>query len=95
MKRLSLLAFICILGLAAAGQDLETLLLKADLSQEAKDFPKYWKSTGFSPADLLDYPDMEMISFGPNIRGAHFHLIIRPLIGVVWIQNWINWWKRI
>ena len=41
-------------------QDLRVLELSADLSGEGKPFPEYWKSTGFSPADLLDYPDMEM-----------------------------------
>lgn len=60
MKKIALLTFLIITGISASCQDFNTLNLKSDLSQEAKDFPKYWKSTGFSPADLLDYPDMEM-----------------------------------
>jgi L-iduronidase len=47
-------------SLVAVSQDLKKLELVADLEGKGKAFPKYWKSTGFSPADLLDHPDMEM-----------------------------------
>ena len=47
-------------NLVTVSQDLKKIELSADLAGEGKPFPKYWKSTGFSPADLLDYPDMEM-----------------------------------
>jgi L-iduronidase len=48
------------ISLVSVCQNLRNLELRADLSGRGKAFPKYWKSTGFSPADLLDYPDMEM-----------------------------------
>ncbi len=52
-----LLAGISVL---AVSQDLKKINFSADLGSGSKDFPHYWKSTGFTPADLLDYPDMEM-----------------------------------
>jgi len=60
MKRNILFTFLVLISLSALCQDFKKLELESNLSREAKEYPKYWKSTGFSPADLLDYPDMEM-----------------------------------
>ncbi|MEO1021035.1 MAG: hypothetical protein AAFW89_00710 [Bacteroidota bacterium] len=37
-----------------------TVSFTSNLGEPGIDFPQYWKSTGFSPSDLMDYPDMLM-----------------------------------
>lgn len=34
--------------------------LSSDVSQEGRSIQKYWKSTGFTPSELIDYPDMDL-----------------------------------
>ncbi|RMG63782.1 MAG: hypothetical protein D6722_17410, partial [Bacteroidetes bacterium] len=51
-----LLAFAFLPALLGA----QPVSFEVDYSQPGQAFPHYWSSTGFSPADLLDYPDMAM-----------------------------------
>lgn len=90
MIRFFLFAFLSSIGLSLAAQNLEKLSLKADLSMDAKPFPKYWKSTGFSPADLLDYPDMEMTLDYLKASGAIAYVRPHYLLDHVKIESFAS-----
>ncbi|WP_282774138.1 GH39 family glycosyl hydrolase, partial [Phaeodactylibacter xiamenensis] len=73
--RLALLAFL-LTPLSAHLQDLPKINFSADLGSEGKSFEKYWRSTGFSPSDLLDYPDMHMTL--DYLQASESILFLRP-----------------
>jgi L-iduronidase len=73
--RLALLAFL-LTPLSAHLQDLPKVNFSADLGSEGKPFEKYWRSTGFSPSDLLDYPDMHMTL--DYLQASESILFLRP-----------------
>ncbi len=79
-----LLAGISVL---AGSQDLRRIHFNADLGSRSKDFPHYWKSTGFTPADLLDYPDMEMTLDYIKASGAIEFIRPHYLLDHVRIRN--------
>jgi L-iduronidase len=58
--RIPVLLALLFLPLIPYLQNLPEVAFSANLQQESKAFEKYWRSTGFSPSDLLDYPDMQM-----------------------------------
>jgi L-iduronidase len=79
-----LLAGISVL---AGSQDLEKINFNADLGSGSKNFPHYWKSTGFTPADLMDYPDMEMTLDYIKASGAIEFIRPHYLLDHVRIRN--------
>lgn len=79
-----LLAGISIL---AGSQDLKSVNFTVDLGSGSKNFPHYWKSTGFTPADLLDYPDMEMTLDYIKASGAIEFIRPHYLLDHVRIRN--------
>jgi L-iduronidase len=81
--------FSVLLGISflAGSQDLKKINFSADLGSVSKDFPHYWKSTGFTPADLLDYPDMEMTLDYIKASGAIDFIRPHYLLDHVRIRN--------
>ncbi|MCK4746226.1 MAG: hypothetical protein KAT15_04285, partial [Bacteroidales bacterium] len=94
---LLLALFISLMAVCQDHKDLKTLELKSDLAGEGKEFPKYWKSTGFSPADLLDHPDMEMTLDYLRASGSiayirpHYMLDHVKISGFATDQQEIDW----
>ncbi len=76
-KRLLLTSFLAwIATFTAVAQPALEVAYSAKLQSESRPLPHYWRSTGFSPSDLLDYPDMEMtLNYLKASRAIEF---IRP-----------------
>ena len=90
MKHIQKTIFLILLAgiyVLAGSQDLKKINFSADLGSGSKDFPHYWKSTGFTPADLLDYPDMEMTLDYIKASGAIDFIRPHYLLDHVKIRN--------
>ena len=75
------------ISVTAGSQGLKRINFSVDLGSGSKDFPHYWKSTGFTPADLLDYPDMEMTLDYIKASGAIDFIRPHYLLDHVRIRN--------